>query len=248
MLKFNESKSEGKTIAIKCNSCKKETYHTVVRAAEYRSTDEGETEETIQCNMLVTGTAQIIICNGCNAISFRDEYYFSDSGPEPDVTIYPPRIKELVYTNQYLRDDLYHIPNVIKRIYAETLDAINGKLPTLAGIGIRAILESICNEKDAKGSNLAKRIDELVKMSLLTSSGADILHGIRLLGNDAIHEMKSPSKEQMIAAMKVLDHLLLGVYVLPNEAKVLPKVVKTVTEYVVKTPRNKQTIVKGNKK
>jgi hypothetical protein len=94
---------------------------------------------------------------------------------------------------------------------------------TLAGIGVRAIVEAICKEQRTPGHSLFEQIDNLVTQSLLTASGAKILHGIRLLGNEAAHEMKAPTEKQTIAAMKVIDHLLLGAYVLPEEAKVLPE-------------------------
>jgi len=171
----------------------------------------------------LSGTAQIIQCQGCEAISFRDVYRFSENGGQRTETLYPPRDDADLAAKLYLRDDVYDIPEITKTIYLETLEAVKHKLPTLAGMGIRAVIESICQEKKTKHRNLEGRIDELVCMSLLTHAGAKILHSIRLIGNAAAHEMKAPSMKQIIAALKVIDHLLLGVYVLPKEAEVLPQ-------------------------
>jgi hypothetical protein len=168
-----------------------------------------------------SGTAQIIACDGCKTISFRDENYFSEGDPGPTISLYPVREEDSVCSKLYLGDGICQVPRIIRTIYTETLAAINSKLSTLAGIGIRGIIEAVCKEKNVKGK-LYDQINSLVNMSLLTSDGAKILHRIRTLGNEAAHEMKAPTKDQIIAAMKVLDHLLLGVYVLPDEAAILP--------------------------
>jgi len=222
MIKFSESKTENTKLSLRCNTCKHDTYHTVIRAVEYKSTFDAEPEYVKENDLWVNGTAQIIICDGCNTISFRHKFFFSEE-PGPNEDIYPPRETKTELDELYLRDDVHTVPRIVRTIYNETLLAIERKNPTLAGIGIRAIIESVCNEKKAKGRTLNNKIDELVAMSLLTKKGAEILHWIRLLGNEAAHKMKAPSKEQIIASMKVIDHLLLGVYVLPYEASVLPK-------------------------
>jgi len=222
MIKFSESKTENTKLSVRCNTCKRDTYHTVIRAVEYKLTLDAEPEHVKEVGLWLNGTAQIIVCDGCNTISFRDKYFFSED-PGPNEDIYPPRETKTDLDDLYLRKEVYKVPRIVRTIYKETLLAIGRENPTLAGIGIRAIVESICNEKKAKGRTLNNKIDKLVAMSLLTKKGAEILHGIRLLGNEAAHKMKAPSKEKIIASMKVIDHLLLGVYVLPYEASVLPK-------------------------
>ena len=222
MRKFTKSKTENTKLSVRCNSCKRDTYHTVIRAVEYNSTFDAEPEHVKENGLWLKGTAQIIACDGCKAISFRDEYFFSEE-PGPNENIYPPREMKTDLDELYLRDEVYTIPPIVGTIYKETLLAVERENLTLAGIGIRAIIESVCNEKKAKGKTLNNKIDELVAISLLTKKGAEILHGIRLLGNEAAHKMKAPSREQIIASMKVIDHLLLGVYIVPYEASVLPR-------------------------
>ena len=91
--------------------------------------------------------------------------------------------------------------------------------PVLAGVGVRALVETICDDKQAAGSSLANRIDSLVTLGVLTQDGATILHKIRTLGNSAAHEVKPHSTESLGVAMDVCEHLLEGVYVLPHHAK-----------------------------
>lgn len=218
---IEESKTIGKTIQIACPRCDANTKHTVERALDWSNYYK-------EPDFQVWGTLQIIRCNGCDTLSFRSidfdsESFDSDYRSLETEKLYPERKNRSVTDELYLRDDVYEIPEIIQAIYRETLSAVQHDLPTLTGIGIRAIIDVTCRDLKAKGDNLFQKINKLVTMSLLTPDGAKILHGIRLLGNDAAHEMKPPRAGQITAALKVIDHLLLGVYVLPKEASVLPK-------------------------
>ena len=241
MSKVEDSKTQGKTVYVECSQCEAPTKHTVERALEWSEFYDGP-------DIHVWITYQIVRCNGCDTLSFRsahcgsDEYYPDETGNWVFVEterLYPTRKKRSVVDDLYLRDDVYEIPECIQAIYRETLSAVQYDLPTLAGMGIRAIIDATCQDLEAKKRNLAEKIDELVGMSLLTPAGADILHGIRLLGNDAAHEMKAPKTKQITAALRVIDHLLLGVYVLPQEASVLPKPKLNAPNHSAKTDTKK---------
>lgn len=223
-----------KTVRVLCDRCKQKTSHRIQAAIDYSGeSDDGDIQ--------VWGSAQVIQCQGCEDIGFRDASRCSETMDVIDERLYPPRTDHYVTGQLYLRDDIYDIPDVVQAIYRETLKAVQNGLPTLAGVGIRAILEATCQERKTKKHNLADKIDELVGMSLLTPAGARILHGIRLLGNDAAHEMKAPTKKQIAAALKVIDHLLLGVYVLPQEASVLPKPKPKAAKTVAKSAGKKSS-------
>lgn len=230
MIKFNESKTENSKLSVKCNTCKRDTYHTVIRAVDYKLTYEAEPERVVEDGLGLNGTAQIIVCDGCNTISFRDQYFFSED-PGPNVSIYPPREEQSAIDELYLRDEIYAVPHIVKTIYYETLSAIKRDSPTLAGIGLRAIIELVCKDKGINVRGIETKIDKLVEKGFLTCEGAEILHGIRIIGNEAAHDGKAPKRKQINAAMKIIDHLLLGIYIIPEEAAdVLPKRQKKTTK------------------
>ena len=215
--------TELKPIKQKCLNCRNYTNHAVLAKQDKTDSDEDE------CVTLWTSYL-IVQCQGCDSIYFRKESTFSEdigynSRNEPYI---PTKVEcfpedEARVDGLYLGDDVWSIPVIVQAIYRETISAIQKRLFTLVGIGVRAIVEAICKEQKTPGKSLFEQIDNLVTQSLLTASGAKILHGIRLLGNEAAHEMKAPTEKQAIAAMKVIDHLLLGAYVLPEEAKILPE-------------------------
>ena len=166
---------------------------------------------------------QIIQCQGCDTISFRKEDSNSQDGY---VQIGPDEWGDIIYEELYPNRnegrvpirDIHLLPTDIERIYAETLKAMNGGQPVLSGIGIRALIETTTKERNANGNDLKEKIDSLVTQGVLTKDGANILHQLRVLGNEAAHEVKPHSTDQLNLAMDVIEHLLQGVYILPYHA------------------------------
>ena len=70
--------------------------------------------------------------------------------------------------------------------------------------------------------NLENQINDLITAGVITADGGRILHSLRFMGNKAAHEVKAHTPEELGIAMDVIDHLLLGVYILPDKAKRLP--------------------------
>lgn len=165
---------------------------------------------------------QVIQCDGCQTISFRKSSYCSEDyirvgedeyELEDRVELFPARVAN----SRGLGDDVAHLPEPIDRLYEETRTALLNMSPVLTGIGLRALVESVCKEKKVPGENLKEKIDELAKIGVLNSSQQHILHLIRTLGNKAAHEVKPHSEGQLALAMNVVEHLLDGVYIMPQK-------------------------------
>lgn len=217
---IRNGKTAGAKAWCKCPQCARNTKHTVLASVAEVGDIDGP-------DISYRHEHDIVQCDGCETICFRKESMNSEDRDWDDnaiVTVesYPEPKPEERSGAAYITDEVYSMPGIVQSIYSETLTAIRQDLPILAGIGIRAIVEATCHDQQAAGHTLEKKIDDLVHQSLLTQKGAEILHGLRLIGNDAAHQIKPPTKEQVAAAMKVIDHLLIGAYVIPNEAKVLP--------------------------
>ncbi len=161
-------------------------------------------------------------------ISFRENWLSTDdlepSKEDPNSfvladheSLYPSRL-----VGAAPMADSHLLPSKLVRIYEETHSALSANLPVLAGIWIRAIVETLCAELIAKGKNLQGRIDDLAAQGVVTAAGAKILHSLRLLGNKAAHEVKPHRSEELLIAMQVVEHALQGVYILPKKAKQLP--------------------------
>jgi len=212
------NKQQGQKIACVCRECRRETKHEIITEATLNGTfyDSGYSIDW-------TNENQIIRCLGCEAFSFRkvsgSEHDWVQTGEneweyDASVEIFPnPREGRQPLADASILQDK------IQRIYEESLQALNDTQPVLCGIGIRAIIETVCKDKSAIGGDLYHKINSLVRLGVLTQDGANILHKLRTLGNDAAHEVKPHSLQELGLAFDVVDHLLLGVYILPEHAK-----------------------------
>lgn len=209
---------------VPCRICRVETHHIVLESVDVRRYEEHPQAD----NWWDENSFQIVQCLGCDDISFRKVYMCSenvDGDPDTDETwldvdiaIYPSRV---VGRNKLRQMDC--LPWQVARIYDETNAALCSKQPILAGIGIRALIEAVCQQEQAAGRTLEQKIDDLVKLEVLTKSGAEMLHSTRLLGNTSAHEAKPHSEAMLTLAMDVVEHLLTDVYILPEATSKLPK-------------------------
>lgn len=218
-IKYTKDSTTNEEREISCTKCSGKTAHKVVSSYDLR----GEYDDG-QNSMHWAVDHQIIQCLGCKTISFRkassnSEDWFQTSHDDVefvvDESIYPSRVDGI----RGLGDDTHHLPTNVRRIYDETLQALSNQSPVLAGIGLRALLETVCKGKNATGHDLLRKIDSLVAASVLTPASAAILHKIRTLGNLAAHEVKPHSDRQLGLAMNIVEHLLKDVYILPKQAE-----------------------------
>nr|WP_283161716.1 DUF4145 domain-containing protein [Xanthomonas nasturtii] len=169
-------------------------------------------------------TNTLLQCLGCRAISFRtvvsdfESSYPSDDGTDswyvPEIiTDYP----SIIVGHKKL-ENTWRIPAVVGEIYTQSVKAIRDSSDILAGIGLRATIEAICNDRDITGRNLERRIDLLARHGLIAQKDAERLHAIRFLGNDAAHEIKRADSNNLIIALRVIEHLLVNLYILDSEA------------------------------
>jgi hypothetical protein len=130
-------------------------------------------------------------------------------------------------------DDLHQVPSPVQEIYAQAVHAIRDDLNILAGIGLRATIEAICNEQNIIGRTLEKRIDALAKGGLISQKDAERLHAIRFLGNDAAHEIQTVKHKNLMIALRIIEHLLVNIYVLDGEAdQKLETIIKTSEKFL----------------
>ena len=160
----------------------------------------------------------ILQCQGCGSIAIRrDEYntldrmYMTDGDEELIHRVSFPLESERPGSISGTE----HLPHEVRRVYDETRAAIPD-LPVLAGIGLRAIIEAVCNDQGVKGTLVAK-IEALRQNGRITNDHKDLLDRSRIVGKAAAHEMKPPDVREMMAILEIVEHLLNGVYIVPRK-------------------------------
>ena len=129
-------------------------------------------------------------CMGCESIKYvvsRSDWTGDDlpwKAQETDFKVYPdapgsnqerlPAINQQVWATD--NEEGFLIPVPVWKMYKETIDALNAKIRTLAGGGLRATVEAICLDNQITRGTLENKIDELAERKLLTTGQAQLLH------------------------------------------------------------------------
>lgn len=211
--------AEGKNVRNYCNSCKKETNHLIQK----------EYTQALHEHYALVSLFQIVECNGCNEISFirQDIDYevsipyvneYGEEGYNPDISLFQYPIP-LKYHSGFDMDELYELPKKIKTIYQDTLKSYANGSTILVGAGLRACVEAVCNDLNITGKDLEQRIKKLNQNGYISKSNMALLNGVRFMGNDAVHDMKESTHDEIKVALRVVEHLFENVYILPKLAK-----------------------------
>jgi len=202
--------AEKQTTRARCLACKQITQHDILHKTK-RTVDDDEV------GIICWDNYDVIQCRGCEEISFRHVSTNTEETDEhgnlvPTTKLYPSR-----ETREPI-NDYYYFPAKVLRVYKEMLRAISNEAPILAAVGLRAVVEGICEDKKCNGRNLETKINELVQQGALSNDQADFLHLQRFMGNDAAHEIEPPAKIELEAALTIIESLLTTLYVLPETA------------------------------
>lgn len=203
-----------------CTTCQRATNHQIIsEKKDHYTEDSGWWEEY---------RFQIIQCQGCDTITFRKLYTdvaFQQAADETGEIrwtqeLFPKRTSNTLPIKNY-----HNTPQNIKKIYRETIDAFNNGQEILCSAGLRAIIEGLCKNigisegeislKDGKNrisKNLDGKINALSAKGLLLSNNAEILHELRFMGNEALHELSSPSASELKMAIGILEHTIENLY------------------------------------
>ncbi len=201
-----------KSVKSYCRNCHKLTNHEIL--SEHTESH----RDTYHCDI----TYQILQCLGCDTKSFRKVFYDFESAypthddhwevPE-DVTVYPKAVK-----GHKEIEGLWELPSIVRTIYSEVLMALREDSKVLAGFGLRAAVEAVCNDLQIPGRSLDVRINKLAISGYISKNDAERLHGIRFMGNDAAHDIKKPKDEALSVALQIVEHLIASVYILEKKA------------------------------
>ena len=204
-----------------CNHCTNETNH-FCKAEHYRDFPNLNPDGSLA--FVERLGYRLWICAGCERGTL-EEYYIFDVTYEEDGTMmerdYFPERTRL----HFKKKDFKQLPPKLDRIYREILHSFNYDLVILCAVGIRALLEGICADKGITGKRLETKIDNLV--AILPQNIVTHLHNIRFIGNDAAHELATPTLEELRIAIEICEDLLSYLYELDYKASKLGVIHKT---------------------
>lgn len=234
---FTHEFSKGEKIKEYCSICGPKTNHEILHGVNEASSWSTEDSGPIS----LTAKYQIIQCMGCDSISFRIETWFSEAEDlefgfdGTSVDLYPNR-GESRRTPILFKD----IPKVIEKIYHEILLSYNHDLDLLCAAGIRALIEGISNHLKIEGgtvsqggdesnkarfkNNLEGKIFGLLEAGKIRQADAEALHELRFIGNAALHELQSISKQELALSIDIVEHTLESIYVINKKSNLLKQI------------------------
>jgi len=219
----------GKQEDLACAHCRNATMHTIRYSYE--------TSWNLPDVALGGTLHDFLNCNGCGEGTYRRNSWSSED-QDRSIRLYPVRLENTRETKQF--------PNVpweskLTRIYRQTVAAFNEDLMTLAGAGVRLLIEGICIEKNVadgpifdqttgvqvinrknnqpvRRDNLEGRINGLAEKDLISRQQCKYLHELRFLGNDAAHQLDIPEPVIVGHAIDIVESIFEQLYEQPEKA------------------------------
>lgn len=228
LLSMNSAPIKFKTF---CNRCNTPTNHSIKAEHKIDDTIDIDNDGIVEQQYLGTYSYQIIECNGCESISFRSVDFLTSfmnidetsgewktSNDKSFETFYPERIE-----NSIVEKRIVGIPILLRKAYQEVLQCYNYDLKILCAVGLRAIIEGICNQYKISAPTLKDRIDTLGSNGLISHSLATSLHTHRFLGNFAIHKLSIAEKGELKEAIELIEITMETLFGVPKRHEALTK-------------------------
>jgi Domain of unknown function (DUF4145) len=232
--RYEDNKVKGKIAQEHCAQCGRSTRHMIMSSYDHSGSEEYDNGGF---SIEWSSSHQVIQCQGCMASSFRELNWFSEDMDGFDngerITLYPKRSN-----NTRAIKDFWEVPNNLRRIYRESIDCFNNDSFTLTAAGLRALIDGLCavlNVTDGpieitknglkekkRSKKLEGKISGLYEKGFLTEKSANVLHEHRFMGNDAVHELTQPSRDELGLAIEIIEHTFDAIFEIPakgNELK-----------------------------
>jgi len=123
------------------------------------------------------------------------------------INTFPPRL---------IAFDSDNIPERILNTFHEAILCHGNNCLVAAAIMIRKTLEEICEDKNAEGKNLYKRLENLSTQIVLPVELREAMQELRLLGNDAAHieaqTYDEIGREEIEISIEFTKEILKGIY------------------------------------
>lgn len=224
-----------------CRRCKNKTFHKIIKEYSIEQDEEEEKYGHYWWERYI-----IANCMGCRTPCFIKEYddvsmHFTvpDEHGEPieinfeSIDVYPSEpIKNK--PDEYNMIDFVFLPKLLNTLYRQVVANYELKHYLLAAVGLRMIIEGICNDRsiidgyvidektktkklndkgqEVRSKSLGGKINGLEEKGLLTKKQAQILHIIRKLGNQTVHELNNPKRKIIKDGLDIIEITFKNVY------------------------------------
>lgn len=205
-----------------CNNCGGLRNHELFNRIEKKW------EEEIVDGFSISGgnTYLVLECRGCESVKILHTSWFSEDTDEGG----KPRIEERYYPSSVFRplprwiwqlDRQWHITKLLHEIY----QALKNDAPSLAAMGVRAVIEAIMIDKVGDHGSFSANLKDFRQKGFISTFQLGILEVALEIGHASIHRGFIPKKEQLEVALDTLENLVHSLYLLDHQAKANAKTI-----------------------
>jgi hypothetical protein len=196
--------SEPKIERAHCNECGHKTKHYVVGTRVQRGS------ELYQHHPYDPGvelewstTYDLLECCGCETVSIKRTYWFSEFNPgEEEVEYYPPRL------SRRPPNWLKRLPEDVQALMQEVYAALQADSRRLAMMGARAVLDVFIVSKVGDVGSFQKKLDALQQEGYVSSRNRKVLEAALDVGSAAAHRGHQPDVEEVNQVIDIVENVL----------------------------------------
>jgi hypothetical protein len=203
---------------IYCNTCKLETNHEL-KAISSRRCDETDHEGTPFEQLIFWEEYRYCfwVCRGCDTATFEEVYDCMGYGEHPPKSNLYPRRED---KSRAPLKDYRILGSPLWPVYGEIIESFNAGLRIICSMGIRALLEGICVEKegitDEDAFTLTGKLkilkERLEEREDLPHKVAETLDCLKSIGDDAAHGLEAPTRKELEQAIEFVESLIEFIY------------------------------------
>lgn len=195
-----------------CNACSGETNHFLLTSRVKSGSQ--PLDEDAEYHIEWEHKWDLLECCGCEAVILRHKHWFS----EWDGTLteyFPPAI------SRELPPWLNQLPEDLQALIKETYAALNASSRRLAVMGARTMVDMVMLEKVGDTGGFKQKLNDLVKLGVLSQQNREYLSAALEAGNAAAHRGHAARPDEVDHVMDIVENLLQTVYVLPRASSAL---------------------------
>ncbi|WSG99919.1 DUF4145 domain-containing protein [Rhizobium ruizarguesonis] len=212
---------EQKTVKVDCNECGPARNANVRVSYSISGTDDDGTSWA--------DTWDILECCGCNSISARRAFWFSEHdtlSQAPDgrmlvergvtETFYPGRTrrKRPAWTHKVSEP-------VLGKLFDELYKALAADLLIVSSICARTLFDAASTIKVGDAGNFRQKIDALVAQGMMSAADKEAVEAMTDAGNASAHRGYEPSFEQLMHIVDIVEGFIERQFYYPEVAKSL---------------------------
>lgn len=172
---------------------------------------------------------ELLQCAGCERITLRHTAWFcgdcdDEGSPIPRVSYYPPPIFRRQPKWLLGMEGLHFIVSPISfvpRLFKEVYTALHDDCPSLAAMGIRALLERVMITQVADQGTFAKNLLAFQEQGFISVRQQEVLEATLEVGHASIHRAYDPTPDDLRMTLDITENILESVYVSGDQAKKL---------------------------